>query len=65
MKSLKVLGIIGIIISACGLIVCCNPVPEDAGFYDWLLIVSAYNLALSIVCVVKANKHHKKDTTSN
>jgi len=67
MKEIKVLGVIGIIISGLGLIVCCNTdfYPSDGGFYAWLLIVSAYSLALSIVCVVKANKYSKKDTTLN
>ena len=55
-KSLKVLGIIGIILSVLGLLVCCAPdfYTYNAGADFWLFIISAYLMALSIVSIVKS-----------
>jgi len=59
MKSLKVLGIIGIILSVLGLLVCCAQDFEYSypGGVFWLFVVSSYLLAQSIVGIVQYSKH--------
>jgi hypothetical protein len=56
MSSLKTLGVVGIILSALGLIVCCAPdfyINYPGGVF-WLFLISAYLLSQSIVGIVKS-----------
>ena len=56
MKSLKVLGIIGIILASLGLM-CCFADDYGSGFAVWLFLNSSFLMAQSIVGIVKYNKH--------
>jgi hypothetical protein len=55
-KSLKVLGIIGIILSVLGILCCFAPDPYgySTGYVFWLGLNSCFLMALSIVSIVKS-----------
>ena len=58
MKTLKIMGIIGLVIAGFSyicLVVFCNPIDYEAGI-GWGFIACWYLIALSIVCLVQCKK---------
>lgn len=58
MKAIKVLGVIGIILSSLGMLCCFAPDPYgySTGFIFWLFVESSFLMAISIVGIATNKK---------